>query len=263
MNTTKQNERKYFLRFLTDKIYNHDFTPIEFTEIIQCANDPPDFIIKTKDKSISLEITNLNIYTGISKRQFSMDNVLKKAIKKIDSELPDRYSLKLGEGLGLKRFEMNEGKLTEQVFYIIKNFKKILKHEEQVDYIDEIRKLKNNRYLINFKNETGDAFGLFVSKIKAKQSNGGVATIAIEYKNNYDIVEKTINKKEKNLPVYKMNYNKNYLLLVADSLVIKGCIFNFDCKFYKHKFKTNFDKIFLMEIDRFNNHKIQELTITS
>lgn len=261
MNTTKQNERKYLLRFLADKMYTHDFTPIEFTEVIQCLNDPPDFAIKTKDKSISLEITTLNIYTGISKRQFSMDNVVKKVIKKIDSELSDRYSLKLGEGLGLKRLEMNEVKLAEQIFHIIKNFNKILKHQAKINYIDEIRKLKNNRYLINFKNETGDAFGLFVSKIKAKQSNGGVATIAIEYKNNYDAVEKTINKKEKNLPVYKMNYNKNYLLLVADSLVIKGCIFNFDCNFYKHKFRTKFDKIFLMEINWNNNYKITELNI--
>ena len=129
MNITKQNEQKYLLRFLT---YRHDeinYDLIEFNEIIHYDNDPPDFIIKTKDKSISLEITTLNVYTGISKRQFSMDNVVKKSIKKIDSELPDRYSLKLGEGLGLKKLEMNEDKLAEQIFHIIKNFNKIVKHE--------------------------------------------------------------------------------------------------------------------------------------
>ena len=109
----------------------------------------------------------------------------------------------------------------------------------EIDYIDEIRKLKSNRYLIGFQNETGDNFGLFISKIKSKQSNGGVATIAIEYTNNYDIVEKTINKKEKKLLDYKVNYNQNYLLLVVDPFVVKGSIFNFDDKFYKHKFKTN------------------------
>ncbi len=261
MNITKQNEQKYLLRFLT---YRHDeinYDLIEFNEIIHYDNDPPDFIIKTKDKSISLEITTLNVYTGISKRQFSMDNVVKKSIKKIDSELPDRYSLKLGEGLGLKKLEMNEDKLAEQIFHIIKNFNKIVKHEKKIDYIDEIRKLKSNRYLIGFQNETGDNFGLFISKIKSKQSNGGVATIAIEYTNNYDIVEKTINKKEKKLLDYKVNYNQNYLLLVVDPFVVKGSIFNFDDKFYKHKFKTNFDKIFLLEINCGNNYKITELEI--
>lgn len=261
MNTTKQNEQKYLLHFLTYKHEEINCDPIEFNEIIHYHNDSPDFIIKTKDKSISLEITTLNVYTDISKRQFSMDNVVKKAIKRIDSEFSDRYSLKLGEGLGLKKLEMNEDKLAEQIFHIIKNFNKILKHEEKIEYIDEIRKLKSNRYLISFQNATGDNFVLFISKSKSKQSNGGVATIAIEYTNNYDIVEKTINKKEKKFLDYKVNYNQNYLLLVADPFVVKGCIFNFDYKFYKHKFKTGFDKIFLMEINWSNNYKITELEI--
>ena len=121
MNTTKQNERKYLLRFLADKMYTHDFTPIEFTEVIQCLNDPPDFAIKIKGQAISIEITTLNVYNFLSKKQFCMNNVAKKVIKKIDAKLKNRYDINIGESLDCTALDINENKLTNQIFEIIKN----------------------------------------------------------------------------------------------------------------------------------------------
>ena len=263
INTTKQNERKYLLRFLADKMYTHDFTPIEFTEVIQCLNDPPDFAIKIKGQAISIEITTLNVYNFLSKKQFCMNNVAKKVIKKIDAKLKNRYDIKIGESLDCTALDINENKLTNQIFEIIKNFANTVHLKNKSNLVNGIREIRPNRYLIEFKTDTGNKLCILLSNIKEEHSTGRVAPMSVVYKNEVDVIFNTINKKEKNLPKYKKNYNKNYLLLVTDPYVIQGCVFEFDENLYNHKFKTDFDKIFLMGIDWSNNHKIRELTISS
>lgn len=258
MNTTKEKERDCMCKVILCGLFTEEFGPSGPMRIIQCENDPPDFVITKRKYSVSVEVTYVSESCEIAPLQFTLNNIVKKAIKILDENKSEKYDIKLAFDTAIKGASLNEDIAAKQIAEIIKNFENIYKNNND-EKIIEIRETEKGRYLIHFNNGYGVELILFFSKINAEKSRGGAAINAFGYLNNYDAVLRAIKKKEKNLLKYHANYNKNYLLLVTDPSVILANKFSFDEEFYNHEFKTTFDKIFLLEIDWNYSYKATEL----
>jgi len=252
-------ERKYFIRFLANNMLDIGYTPIEFSDIIKNKKDPPDFIIGTEEHRISFETTLLIHKTGLQTVQFSINSIINKLLKKIDAELPDSFCIKLGQGLGLERFLLNENEVVTQLFEIIKNSKQLPEPEEEFCLTINGERFYAKHYCVDIKAKLGANIGMIFSQINKKKSVGQAAISAFTFLNDFETVKNAISKKESLLMKYKENYKENQLLLVADPRAINGCYFEFDDEFYNSEFETCFDKIYLMVINWDNTQIITEL----
>lgn len=258
MNITKEKEQECICKAIMCGLFAKEFGPRSPIKIVQCENDPPDFAITKRNYSVSIEVTYVSKPCEIAPLQFTLNNIVKKAIKILDENKTEKYDIKLAFDKAIKGANLNENTTAKQIAEIIKNFENIYKNNSD-EKIIEIGEAKKGRYLIHFDNGYGVELVLFFSKINAEKNRGGAAINAFGYLNNYEAVSQAIKKKEENLLKYRTKYNKNYLLLVTDPSVILANKFSFDEEFYNHEFKTTFDKIFLLEIDWDYSYKAIEL----
>ena len=260
MNVKYQNERNHLLRFLANNVTSFEYQPYKFTSIIKCNDDPPDFILELENKIISFEVSTIHSYHNLEREQHSLNNVLRKLLKKLDSESPNKYYIKFGRGFELIKLKFNEDKLVNQLFDIITNSDKLPEPEEYSTLtVNERGGIYGKHHQVIFQTENGNNFLVIFSKSNETRNMGKIAVSALGIHNPYKEIEDYIEKKEKRLFKYKQNFQENYLLLVTDPKINLGSKYTFDNKFYNHKFKTSFDKIFLMNIDWDNTQEIYEL----
>ena len=260
MNSAKEKERKCMCDAIICGLFTKEFGPNGPMRIVQCENDPPDFIITKRKYSVSVEVTYVSEPCVIAPLQYTLNSIVKKTIKILDKNKSEKYDIKLAFDTAIRGASLNEDVAAKQIAEIIGDFENIYKNNNDKRII-EMRETERGRYLIHFNNGYGVELVLFFSKINAGRSRGGAAIKAFGYLNNYEAVLRAIKKKERNLIRYKSNYNKNYLLLVTDPSVILANKFSFDEEFYNHQFETTFDKIFLLEIDWDYSCKATELRI--
>ncbi len=232
------DKKKTSERFIVEKFISNANLKLKVFSIVD--NETPDFIIKTIEKDISIELTQL--INPKLKAQETLNNQIVEGAKEL---FTSKYKEKLGvlvtfasEGITCRKTEIPE--YSEKLFRIVENI-----------YI-------NNR---NFKFE--------VSSRKSFEPNNFIKHIYVDNKFNnpywqtigaylvdyldFNILEKIIKSKEKNLIKYGDSYKENWLLITSN-FGTKSSAKRFDF-INQFDLKTTFDKIYIY---KFFENKIIE-----
>ena len=65
-------------------LFTKEFGPNGPMRIVQCENDPPDFIITKRKYSVSVEVTYVSEPCVIAPLQYTLNSIVKKTIKILD-----------------------------------------------------------------------------------------------------------------------------------------------------------------------------------
>lgn len=256
----KQNKEQRQL-----EVFKESFHEIHDAEICLIENDPPDGYLKSNNKKISIELTEIfwdEDKDGINKKeQESLSQQIVDIAKKKYEELglPPLYtSISFIDQFGLNKFNeitkltpSDKESLSDYLVSKIGEFLPI-ENEEMIEIpiYDEF----GNRII----NEKIDS--IWISRSQALDENcwttsGGGCIPDI----TYDKLNRIIQKKNKGLNKYKNDFDESWLVIVEYWNDISGYYgFRFIDEFLEKKFQSQFDRVFIL---RSRRREIIELKI--
>lgn len=227
-----ENERKQKRKELID-LGNFLHYLDKDIRIKEAFTESPDFIIKSKENLIGVELKDLVIDISEKEKEGLLKSIFKEVIKSLETDL-NKYK-------GSYRIEF-----IEENFSLKRNNRELIKNE----IISNIKGL-NNKPVVVKKVTKFPYEGIALHK--------GETTIVGNL--SKVLVQKRINSKEKLIPLYyQKDISQIWLVMVIGGVEKSSDFSLFDPEITEDEFASNFDRIFIYE---FFDRKITELKITS
>ena len=228
METKKQIERKYIENFLTRKNLGLEIKSIEDSET-------PDFVLRTMDKSISVEMTKL-----IDIDLKFIEEFRKSVIGTANKTFREKYDKELYCLIELLNIRLGEKRLERQ-HQIEKYGAKLFERVEKI-YLDNH---SNTDFEVTI--EDINDFDDIVTRLHVKTSEGfdhwqyfgahRVDGINMEW------LIKRIKEKEEKINNYRQSFDENWLLFISNTGT-KPTAHRFDLSDFS-QIKTKFEKVFV------------------
>lgn len=236
--STVIDKKKASERFIVEKFISNANLKLKVFSIVD--NETPDFIIKTVEKDISIELTQL--INPKLKAQETLNNQIVEGAKEL---FTSKYKEKLGvwvtfasEGVTCSKIEIPE--YSEKLFRIVENI--YINNRDFKFEVSSKHSFKSNEFVKH----------IFVDNKFNNPYWQVVGAYIVDYL-DFNLLENIIKSKEKNLEKYGSSYKENWLLITS-SFGTKSSAKRFDF-INQFELKTTFDKIYIY---KFFENKIIE-----
>lgn len=220
-------------------------------------SEKPDFLLFADSECpYGLEVSTLDSLNKDNYLFQSLDSVVKKLFVKISQKLNRKYFINLiCLEKNLNSIKFRSAELVEKLFKIIQDDDGKPANEKLTYTLGNISVSGQQK---EARIETSNGLHFLMMYSINDQNFGGTPCFGQAIHNPIYEIQRLITKKNSSKKSY-ISCIQQFLMIVVDPFITKGCFFTFDDKLFEHKFISTFDAVFLLILGGRKNIEVIEL----